>query len=689
VLCRTLNLGILAHVDAGKTTLTERLLHAAGVIDEIGSVDKGTTQTDSLELERQRGITIKSAVVSFQLDGVRVNLIDTPGHPDFIAEVERVLSVLDGAVLVMSAVEGMQPQTRVLVRALQRLRIPTVVFVNKIDRVGADVDRVLAELDARVTAAVLAMAYTRAAGSRDAAVVPASEDDPALRSRLLEALAEHDDALLRDYVGDQDAVASAQLFAALRKQTAEASVYPAYCGSAMTGAGVRPLTAGIAKLLPASGGAEAAAEPVGGVVFKIERARGGERIAYIRLFTGSVNVRDRVRFGDGAEAKVTGLTVFADGGDARRTSFHAGEIAKVSGLAGVRIGDAIGDAQPHRPMFHFAPPTLESVVAPADDGDRHRLALALAELSEQDPLINVRRNDARRELSVSLYGEVQKEVVAATLASDYGIDVCFRETTVVHVERPKGSGQAIEVLNAKTKSNVTGKSSPDSSNPFLATLGLRVEPAAAGSGTVFRVAGDVRLLPLYIYGSVDTFADQMHQYVRAALQEGLFGWQVIDCVVTLTDCGYRAPGSRAADFEHLTPVVLMRALAEAETVVCEPIVRVLLEVPRVMLAPMTAELARLGAAVEMRSLDDELAMLETVLSAARAPELERQLPGMTQGEGVFESTFAGYRPVTGGPPVGRRTRPSPLDRDAYRAHVTGHDVGSKHSAKGGSDGADA
>src|SRR6266513_3985744 len=140
---RTLNLGILAHVDAGKTTLTERLLYAAGVIDAIGSVDAGTTQTDSLALEQQRGITIKSAVVSFAIDDVTVNLIETPGHPDFIAEVERVLSMLDGVVLVVSAVEGVQSQTRVLMRALQRLQLPTVIFVNKIDRGGAEYDRVL------------------------------------------------------------------------------------------------------------------------------------------------------------------------------------------------------------------------------------------------------------------------------------------------------------------------------------------------------------------------------------------------------------------------------------------------------------------------------------------------------------------------------------------------------------------
>src|ERR1700676_2529371 len=179
LLQRTLNLGILAHVDAGKTTLTERLLYAAGVIDEIGSVDAGTTQTDSLALERQRGITIKSAVVSFAVDGVTVNLIDTPGHPDFIAEVERVLSVLDGAVLVISAVEGVQPQTRVLMRALQRLRVPTLMFVNKIDRRGAGYERLLRASRERRTPRAVPMGSTRDLGTRMAGFTPWDGTDAA------------------------------------------------------------------------------------------------------------------------------------------------------------------------------------------------------------------------------------------------------------------------------------------------------------------------------------------------------------------------------------------------------------------------------------------------------------------------------------------------------------------------------
>ena len=198
-----LNLGILAHVDAGKTSLTERLLFAAGIIDEVGSVDAGTAQTDSLDLERQRGITIKSAVVSFVVGDTTINLIDTPGHPDFIAEVERVLGVLDGAVLVVSAVEGVQPQTRVLMRTLQRLRIPTLLFVNKVDRRGADAGRVLADLAERLTPAVVAMGSVTGLGTRGCGFVPYGAADAAFTARLADLLADHDEALLAAAVDDQ------------------------------------------------------------------------------------------------------------------------------------------------------------------------------------------------------------------------------------------------------------------------------------------------------------------------------------------------------------------------------------------------------------------------------------------------------------------------------------------------------
>src|SRR5215204_6506849 len=408
----TLNLGIVAHVDAGKTTLTERLLFAAGVIDEIGRVDDGSTQTDTLTLEQQRGITINSAVVSFVIGDVTVNLIDTPGHPDFIAEVERVLDVLDGAVLVISAVEGVQSQTRLLMRTLQRLRVPTLIFVNKIDR-GAQCKRLLRSIAERLTPAIIPMGSASGLGTRSPSFTPYGAADADFTSGLVDLLADHDDAFLAAYVDDEATVSSCRLRGELAAQTGKALVHPVFFGSAITGAGVDELIFGITKLLPAVEGDVDG--PVSGVVFKVERAPAGEKIAYVRMFSGTVKVRDLLRFDRDEEGKVTGVCVFERGSSVQRASVAAGRIGRLWGLGEVRIGDAIGEPRTTPERHHFAPPTLETVVAPRRPADKGALHVALTQLAEQDPLINLRQDDLRQELHVSLYGEVQKEVIGATL----------------------------------------------------------------------------------------------------------------------------------------------------------------------------------------------------------------------------------------------------------------------------------
>ncbi|MBD0328963.1 MAG: TetM/TetW/TetO/TetS family tetracycline resistance ribosomal protection protein [Thermoleophilia bacterium] len=663
MLRRTINLGILAHVDAGKTTLTERLLYAAGVIDTPGSVDAGTTQTDSLALERQRGITIRSAVATFAIGDVVVNLVDTPGHPDFIAEVERALGVLDGAVLVVSAVEGVQPQTIVLMRALQRLRVPTLLFVNKIDRRGADCARVLRDLRGRLGIAPVALGSVRGEGTRGAAYVR-PEDGDATRARLAETLAEHDDALLAAYLEDGTGLSPGRLRREFAAQTGRALVHPVVFGSALTGAGVDALTAAVAELLPASAGD--ADGPLSAVVFKVERGPAGEKVAYVRLFSGTLRVRDRVPVAGGEKAKVTAIGVFDGAVAVPGTSVGAGQIAKLWGLGTVRIGDAIGDPPPRAaPGRSFAPPSLESVIVPRRAADRRALSVALGELAEQDPLIGVRLDDGAQELSVSLYGEVQKEVIEATLAGEYGLAVDFRETTPIYVERPTGTGEAVELLHAAT-------------NPFLATIGLRVDPAPLDSGLAFRLEVDARSLPLYLYKTLESFTAHMDEYVRRTLREGLFGWQVTDCAVTMNRCTYsvpdgppsrRGPLSTAADFRKLTPLVLMQALERAGTVVCEPVVRARLELPTAGIGAVMAMLTRLGAAVETPSPRGSVCSVEAVLPAVRVRDVQRQLAGASRGEGALEFDFAGYLPVAGDQPTRRRTTPNPLDREEYLLHL--------------------
>jgi ribosomal protection tetracycline resistance protein len=659
----TLNLGIVAHVDAGKTTLTERLLFAAGVIDEIGRVDDGSTQTDTLTLERQRGITIKSAVVSFVIDDVTVNLIDTPGHPDFIAEVERVLNVLDGAVLVVSAVEGVQSQTGLLMRTLQRLNIPTLIFVNKIDRVGAQYERSLRSIAERLTPAIIPMGSARGLGTRSPGFASYNAADADFTSRLVDLLADHDEAFLAAYVDDEATVSYRRLRGELAAQTGKGLVHPVFFGSAITGAGVDELISGITELLPAAGGDVDG--PVSGVVFKVERAPAGEKIAYVRMFSGTVRVRDLLRFDRDEEGKVTGVCVFERGSSVQRASVAAGRIGRLWGLGEVRIGDAIGEPRTTPERHHFAPPTLETVVAPRRPADKGALHVALTQLAEQDPLINLRQDDLRQELHVSLYGEVQKEVIGATLANDYDLEVEFRETTPICIERPIGVGAAVELL-PKARSPTT---------PFLAAIRLRIEPAVLGSGVRFGLDVKVGSIPTHVYKTVEAFHEAMERTVLETLRQGIYGWEVTDCSVTMIDCDYHAPprrwpGTTAYDFRLLTPLVLMGALKQAGTVVCEPIHRYHLEIPSDTFGATVSVMTRLRAFPQTQEIrGSSYYMLKGEVPAARVHKLQQQLPALTRGEGLVECEFDSYQPVRSKAPTRPRTDYNPINRKEYLLHL--------------------
>ena len=672
---RTLNLGILAHVDAGKTSLTERLLYTAGVIGEIGSVDDGSTQTDSLALERQRGITIKSAVASFGIGETTVNILDTPGHPDFIAEVERVLTVLDGAVLVVSAVEGVQPQTRILMRALRRLDIPTLIFINKIDRSGADPARVLRDLADKLTPRVIALGATAFPGAKAARFTAFGAADPAFTSEMAELLADQHDELLSAYVSGEP-LCYEWLRTKLAAQARRAAVYPVLAGSAITGAGIADLNACITEFLPAAAGDPSG--PLDGTVFKIDRGPAGEKIAYVRVCSGTLRPRDRVRFGSAASAavgggagadgaagagkaaKVTAVSASDGGGVAR-----AGQIARLTGLAGVRIGDTIRAAGAsvagHSPEgHHFAPPSLETAVVPVRSGDRTGLHAALAWLAEQDPLINLRR--AGQEIFISLYGEVQKEVIAATLADEFGIAVTFRETSVICVEHPVGTGESVERIGVAP-------------NPFLAGVGLRVGFAPGVDGVAFRLGVEPGAMPPAFFKAVE-------ETVRDTLRQGLFGWQVTGCLVTMTHSGYwprqshahatfdKSMSSTAGDFRNLTPLVVMEALSVAGTAVFEPVHRLLLDVPAGRSVVVLQALPRLDAVALETVTRGSSCLIEGEIPAARVRDLERELPSLTGGEGALETAFDRHRRVRGALPVRARTDHNPLDRKEYLLRVT-------------------
>lgn len=639
---RTLNLGILAHVDAGKTSLTERLLFDTGAIDKLGSVHGGNTHTDSLELERQRGITIAAAVVSFSVGDLIVNLIDTPGHPDFIAEVERVLQMLDAAVVVVSAVEGVQPQTRVLVRALRRLRIPFVFFINKIDRLGARYFELLDEVAAQLAVRPIAMVDIAHPGSRGAKVRLSDMAQEPFFSTLCEALAANDEALLDDYVSFPDRLGVARLKAALTDQVAKGLLHPAYCGIAMTGLGVPELISAVETLLPSK--QPDTDGPVRGKIFKIERGWGSEKIAYLNLTSGTITTRNHLELPWGSP-KVTSIQLFGEGRLEKVNQFSAGRVAKIGGLSGARIGDEVGGGRPLSVDFHFAPPALESRVLPLRPSDNAALWVAMQQLSEQDPLINLRTNDDASEMFVSLYGEVQKEVIQATLLNDFRLEVTFEASTTICAERLLGTGCGLEVIFKE-------------SNPFLATIGLRVEPRPEGAGNSFALEVEVGQMPLSFYRGVE-------DTVFETLKSGVYGWQVIDCHVAMTAAKYSSPSSTAADFRNLTPLVMADALSSAQTIVCEPFDYFHLEVPMTALTAIHALLAKSGAAIKESLVNDGTARLRGTIASAMVQSIQRQLPGLSNGLGVFEHSFDHHAPISGPQPSRPRLNANPFDRAEY------------------------
>ena len=410
-------------------------------------------------------------------------------------------------------------------------------------------------------------------------------------------------------------------------------VHPVFCGSAVTGAGVGHADRRAAEFLPAAGGNPD--WPVSWMIFKVERGPAGEKIAYARMFSGTVRTRDRLPFGHDQEGRVTAISVFGGGPAAPRACVTAGQIGKLQGLAAIRIGDTLGQGRVAPPGAQFAPPSLETVVVPARPADQGPLRAALGQLAEQDPLINVRQDDARQEILVSLYGEVQKEVIQATLAADFGIEAGFRETTTICIERPAGAGTAAEFMG-------------EPANPFRATVGLRIVPAEAGAGVRFRLGIERGALPV-------AFQKAVEETVYQTLQRGLRGWQVTDCTVTLTHSGFTPPppsgwskwSSSAGDFRNLTPLVLMSALRQAGTRVYEPVHRFHLEAPADTAWSVLPALTRLGAVPDGPVTQGSLLIMTGDIPATQVHELRQQLPGLTHGAGILDATFGYYRLARG------------------------------------------
>lgn len=652
---KKINIGILAHVDAGKTSLTERILFEAGIISEIGSVDKGNTQTDSMEMERQRGITIQSAVVSFLLNNVKVNLIDTPGHPEFISEVERALQVLDGIILVVSSVEGVQPQTRVLMKTLVKMKIPTIIFVNKIDRVGARYESLLTEIHDKLTPQSLAMGFVANIGTATARLELFTETNQKFVEALVNRLADNNEYFLEEYLYNEMGLVHADFETEFLEQFKRAQLYPVLFGSAIMGEGITDSITAIQNWFSSVPFEDNL--PLKGKIFKIERGKNDEKIAYVRVFTGEIKIRESLSYYRTNQAgelikfinKVTGLQHFFSGKTTNGTRAVSGDIIKIIGLTECQVGDAIGIPSNDTTESLFSPPSLVTTIKACNENDTIHLYRGLKRLAEQDPFIQIKQHPLQGELSIHLYGEIQKEVIRDQLKKDAQIDIEFFGTQPIYIEKPIYTGTSVERMGEK-------------GNPFYATVGFRIEPNPRLTGIEYHLEVELGSLPLSFHKAIE-------ETVYETLKQGLLGWEVCDLIVTLTDTAYASPVSTASDFRKLTPLVLMRALAEATTQVYEPIHRFELEIPVDSLSRVLYKLTQASATYSDPIQNDQVFMIHGTIPIKNIHSFEIKLPGWTQGEGVFLSEYHGYQIFKGKVPLCTRYDHNPLNRKEYLLHA--------------------
>ncbi|HED1054602.1 TPA: GTP-binding protein, partial [Campylobacter coli] len=374
---KIINLGILAHVDAGKTTLTESLLYTSGAIAELGSVDEGTTRTDTMNLERQRGITIQTAVTSFQWEDVKVNIIDTPGHMDFLAEVYRSLSVLDGAVLLVSAKDGIQAQTRILFHALQIMKIPTIFFINKIDQEGIDLPMVYREMKAKLSSEII---VKQKVGQHPHINVTDNDD-----MEQWDAVIMGNDELLEKYMSWKPFKMS-ELEQEENRRFQNGTLFPVYHGSAKNNLGIQQLIEVIASKFYSS--TPEGQSELCGQVFKIEYSEERQRLAYVRLYGGILHLRDSVRISEKEKIKITEMYTSINGELCKIDKAYSGEIVILQNEF-LKLNSVLGDTKllPQRERIENPLPMLQTTVEPSKPQQREMLLDALLEISDSDPLL--------------------------------------------------------------------------------------------------------------------------------------------------------------------------------------------------------------------------------------------------------------------------------------------------------------
>jgi len=640
------NIGILAHVDAGKTTLTENFLYLSGGIKTPGNVDKGTSLSDAMDVEKRRGISVRASTLSFSWNDVQINLIDTPGHVDFAAEVERSLRVLDGAVLVVSAVEGIQSQTEAIWRGLESLQIPTLILINKIDRIGADALAVADDLRKAFTPDILLLNRPVDEAQPHAAV---GDLTPEQRAQMLETVAAGDDQLMEAYL-EGDEISPEAIRQAIANGIRNRHLFPTLCGVAKNNIGVRELLDGIVSWLPNAD--RSADRAVSGVVYRIDHDAKLGRIAGVRMYAGRLQTRDIVQnHTAGREEKITQIKKLSLNRLEDAGVLEAGDIGLLCGMPEVRIGDILGDPGPVPGNVALCEPLLSVQVIPSTDADIILLADALRMLSSEDPHLNFEWVSEERELHVSIMGVIQTEILTEVLRTRFGLSATFGKPTVIYKETPSTSGIIGEAYTMP--------------KPCWAIVKYRIEPGPRGSGVSYRSevgVNDIR----------KRWQSEIEEGLPGALKQGIKGWEITDLRITLVEGSDHVQHSRPGNWIIATNIAILKGLTTTGSTLLEPILAYRITAPQEYSGKITSDM------ITMRgTFDPPESMGGSFTLTGRVPlstsmDYTIRLSSLTGGRAKLSQFFDGYEVCPDGQGVTRDYRGiSPLDRSKYILKMRG------------------
>jgi elongation factor G len=666
------NIGIMAHIDAGKTTLTERLLFAAGKTHKMGEVHDGDTVMDWMELERERGITITSAVTSFEWRGHELHLIDTPGHVDFTVEVERSLRVLDGAVAVFDAVNGVEPQSETVWRQADRYHVPRIAFANKMDRVGADFSATLASMrkhfpDHRIAALHRPIGAEAAfegfedlvgrrrhrftdpedlrAFTTEPGLSPAAEAD---RRALLEVLADVDEQAGDAFLGDRE-LDEPSLSAAVRRATLSGRFVPLLCGSALRNKGVPHVLDAICAYLPspldlpppvglnpATGAEETRSpddhQPLLALAFKVSLLDEQRRFVFLRVYAGRIAEGDDVWNATlGKPEKVARVLLMHAAQKQRVPSLGAGQIFAVMGLKETRTGDTL--TSPGHPLvlerISDYEPVISQAIEAASTRDREQLLEALARIADEDPSFQSGEDPDTGQLLISGMGELHLEVVAERLRREFRLEVRTGEPRVLMRETITAPADADAVFERKANGD-----------EIFGQAAVRVAPLPRGAGFRFSIAPEAASLPFLR----EEVRQQIADGAREAADSGVLqGFPLQDVEVILTGATWREGASKPFAYKVATADAVRAAAARARPVLLEPIMKLELNLPNEHLGGVIGALdARKGTILDVVERGAAIKVIAAEAPLRRMFGFATELRSLTQGRALFTMEFDRY-----------------------------------------------